>query len=160
LSDSQQPPPSGVILGYEADEYGTSILNWKAGFIQKSLDNDVSRYVTNGAGVSAPSENLGFYFSGMRGKNWGSIENGDQSSNVTADSMITVNMTTMRAETWQNDTLPSNITGRANAELVWIPASESGVLVAIGGVVNPEILTVTNNLTEAQAQESVSCLRF
>jgi hypothetical protein len=58
-------------------------------------------------------------------------------SNTTADTLITVNMTVMRKGTWTNHTLPSYITGRANAELVWVPVSESGVLVAIGGVVNP-----------------------
>jgi hypothetical protein len=158
LTNSEQPPPSDVVLGYEADEYGTSILNWQPGFIQKSLNNGVTRYITNGAGVSAPSENLGFYFSGVRGANWGPIEEGDQSANTTANSMITLNMTTMRVESWQNSSLPSSIPGRANAELVWLPVSQSGVLIAIGGVINPEILTATQQLTVAQAQASVCCV--
>lgn len=158
LTNSENPPPSDVILGYEVYEYSTNIPNWNTGFIQKSTDNDVTRYVTNGAGVSAPSENLGFYFSGMRGPSWGSIEGGDRSANTTANSFVTVNMTTMRLETWQNMTLPTNVTPRANAELVWLPVGESGVLVAIGGVINPEIITPERNLTESQAAQSVSDL--
>ncbi|CRG83183.1 putative ATP-dependent helicase YwqA [Talaromyces islandicus] len=154
LTNSENPPPSDVILGYEVYEYSTNIPNWKSGFIQKNTDNDVTRYVTNGAGVSAPSENMGFYFSGMRGPGWGSIEGGDESANTTADSLITVNMTTMRLETWQNMSLPTSVAPRANAELAWIPVSESGVLVAIGGVINPEILTADRNLTVEQAKES------
>jgi hypothetical protein len=145
-----------VILGYEVHEYSTNIPNWKSGFLQKSIDNDVTRYVTNGAGVSAPSENLGFYFSGMRGPGWGRVEGGDESANTTADSLITVNMGTMRLETWQNMSLPTSVAPRANAELVWLPVSESGVLIAIGGVTNPEILTADRNLTAEQAKASVS----
>ncbi|KAH8704211.1 hypothetical protein BGW36DRAFT_394341 [Talaromyces proteolyticus] len=154
LTNSENPPPTDVVLGYEEFEYSTIIPNWGTGFIQKSTDNGVTRYITNGAGVSAPSENLGFYFSGMRGPRWGAIEGGDGSANTTSNSFITVNMTTMRLETWQNLTLPSTVTGRANAELVWLPVSDSGVLVAIGGVINPEILKADRNLTVDDARAS------
>ncbi|KAL1967301.1 hypothetical protein VTN77DRAFT_3347 [Rasamsonia byssochlamydoides] len=154
LTDSQDPPPADVVLGYEEYEWGLPPPSWQPGFVQKSLPAGITRYVTNGAGVSAPSENLGFYFSGMRGADWGSIEDGDQSANTIADTLIMVNMTSMRKESWQNTTLPADVPGRANAELVWIPVSESGVLIAIGGVINPEVLTASRNLTAAEAQAS------
>lgn len=155
LTDSQDPPAANIVTAYEAYQYGPERTSWEPGFIQKTLPQNVTRYITNGAGVSAPSENLGFYFSGMRGADWGLIQEGDQSANTTANTLITVDMSVMRNETWTNDTLPDNIPGRANAELVWLPVSESGALVAIGGVINPESLTVTQGLTESQAAASV-----
>jgi len=91
-----------------------------ARFSSKGLTDGVTRYITDGGAVSAPSENLGFYFSGVHGQNWGAIEDGDHSANITANTLITVNMSTMRNETWSNKTLPDNIPGRINAELVWI----------------------------------------
>jgi hypothetical protein len=156
LTDSTNPPPSEVVLGYEAFQDLANTPQSKLGFIQKSTNNGVTRYITNGAGVSAPSENLGFYFSGMQGPNGSIIEGGDGSANTTATSLITVNMTTMGTEDWQNSTLAPNIPGRANAEVVWLPVSESGVLVVIGGVINPEMLTPDRNLTGSEAIASVS----
>ncbi|KAI9839213.1 MAG: hypothetical protein M1819_003206 [Sarea resinae] len=101
----------------------------------------MTTYVTGGAGVNVPSENMGFYFSGMRRADWGEIRvQGRPEYNATtiANSFISVNMSVMRHEQWSNVTLPSNIPGRANAELVWVPVSEQGILLAIGGVVDPE----------------------
>lgn len=120
----------------------------------------MTRFLTNGAGVSIPSENLGFYFSGMRGKDWGIIAEGgfpNNTANLTASTLISVNMTTMRDEIWENDTLPDTIPARANAELVWIPISESGALIAMGGVTNPEVLSPIRHLTEEQMVAAV-CL--
>lgn len=141
------------ILGYEADQWGPYRESWSPGFLQKTLPNGVTRFVTNGAGVSVPSENLGFYFSGMRSEDWGLIAEGgfpNITANVTANTLISVNMTTMRDEKWENDTLPDNIPARANAELVWIPVSESGALIAMGGVTDPEVLNPSRSLTEEQ----------
>lgn len=103
--------------------------------------------------MSAPSENLGFYFSGMRAPDWGYFSYGYPEPNITADTLITVDMTVMRDEKWYNHTLPSYVPGRANAELVWVPVSDSGVLVAIGGVVNP-IEMWRNGLDKSQTAES------
>lgn len=126
--------------------------------MEKSTDNSVTRYITNGASVSAPSENLGFYFSGMRGPDGGVIEEGIDSANTTATSLITVNMTSDSIENWQNISLPANVPGRANAEVVWLPISDAGVLIVIGGVINPEIVTPDRNLTNAAAGASVSTI--
>lgn len=156
MTDSADPPPAEVILGYEAYDDSSSIEGWKPGFEQKSTNDSVTRYVTNGAGVSVPSENLGFYFSGMRGPPGEMREGGNGSTYTTATSLITVNMTAMRNESWQNSSLPGNISGRANAEIVWLPVSESGILVVIGGVINPEILAPNRNLTYDDMTASVS----
>jgi hypothetical protein len=156
-TDSESPPASNTILGYEAYQYGPKRASWQPGFIQKALPGNITRYITNGAGVSAPSESLGFYFSGMRAMDWGLIQAGNLSnlSATTANTLVSINMSVMRQETWANDTLPEDILGRANAELVWIPVSRSGVLIAIGGVINPASLTATQALTQAQAAASV-----
>jgi hypothetical protein len=146
-----------LILGYEQDQYGLGVVNWQPGFIPKSLPDGLTQYITDGAAVSAPSENLGFYFSGVRGQNWGAIDGDDQLANFTANTLITVNMSTMRNETWSNnrDTLPDSIPGRINAELVWIPVSQSGVLIAIGGVLYSDAMVSGPNLTATQAAASV-----
>jgi hypothetical protein len=84
------------------------------------------------------------------------IEGGNGSTYTTATSLITVNMTAMRNESWRNSSLPANVSGRANAEMVWLPVSESGILVVIGGVINPEILAPNRNLTYDDMTASVS----
>lgn len=153
LTDSASPQSADAVLGYEAFQYGPNRASWSPGFYQGSLPEGVTRYITNGAGVSAPSENLGFYFSGMRSPDWGPIYYEDSSANVTADTLIQVDMSVMRSENWTNTTLPDNIPSRANAELVWIPVSEKGVLVAIGGVLAPEEIWAAG-LNESQTSAS------
>ncbi|KAL2002901.1 hypothetical protein VTN02DRAFT_5618 [Thermoascus thermophilus] len=152
LTDSQAPPPQDTLIAYEAYQWGPKRQNWKAGFYYRSLPSDVNPFVTDGAGVSAPSENLGFYFSGMHAKNWGMFWDDNESANITANTLITVDMSVMGQEVWTNDTLPDDVPGRASAELVWIPVSESGVLIAIGGVIYPESWE-SHNLTESQKAE-------
>ena len=149
-------PAANWILGYEQDQDDPESIDWLPSFIQNSLPDGLTRYITGGAAVSAPSENLGFYFSGVRGQNWGVITDDNQSANVTANTLITVNMPTMSDQTWSNNTLPDNIPGRINAELVWIPVSQSGVLIAIGGVVHSDVVTWAISLTATQAAASVS----
>ncbi|KIX96087.1 uncharacterized protein Z520_08342 [Fonsecaea multimorphosa CBS 102226] len=153
LTDSVSPQSAETVLGYEAYQYGPDRTSWSPGFYQGSLPDGVTRYITNGAGVSAPSENLGFYFSGMRSPTWGPIYYEDSSANVTANTLIEVDMSVMRSEKWTNTTLPDNIQPRANAELVWIPVSDNGVLVAIGGVTAPEEIWATG-LNGSQTSQS------
>ncbi|PLB46355.1 hypothetical protein P170DRAFT_438177 [Aspergillus steynii IBT 23096] len=152
-TESQDPPAGDRVLGYEKYQYGPYRSSWEAGFYEDQLDNDVTRYVTHGAGASAPSENLGFYFSGMHGANWGSIAD-DQSANRSSQRMIKVDMSEMRGNVWSNTSLPDYVPARANAELVWLPVSDSGVLVAIGGVLNPESIYRTDGLSNAQMNAS------
>lgn len=153
LTDSASPQSASSVLGYEAFQYGADRPSWSPGFYQGNLPDDVSRYITNGAGTSAPSENLGFYFSGMRAPDWGPIYYDDSSANVTSNRLITIDMSTMRSEKWTNTTLPDNILPRANAELAWIPVAEKGLLVAIGGVTAPEEIWSTG-LNDSQTSQS------
>lgn len=133
LADSYTPPAADAVLGYEAYQYGPERGTWSRGFISSTLPDNVTRYVSNGAAVSAPSENLGFYFSGIRGAGWGPITEATRDW-YPAESLIQVDMTTMRDEVWSNITLLDEIPPRAGAELVWIPVGGQGVLVAIGGM--------------------------
>lgn len=133
------------------------------GYILGILPDGFNRYVTNGGSVSIPSENLGFYFAGTRAASWGPIYYLPPSLNesVNADQMsatlIGVDMTTQQ-ETWSNQTLPSTVPGRADPEVVWVPVSKQGVLVAIGGVIYPSYLNpnTLNNATENAASVRTS----
>lgn len=142
-------------MTFEQHQYGPERESWESGFIRSKLSDGVTRYVAAGASVSAPSENLGFYFSGVRGEDWGPITENDYSADTISDKLISVDMSTMRKEVWSNDSLPDDVPGRVNGELVWLPVSDSGVLVAIGGVINAED-TFQKALNDSQVKESVS----
>lgn len=154
LTNSSDPPPANQVLGYEGYQYGAYRNNWGPGWHTESLPANVTQYITNGAGVSAPSEDLGFYFSGMRAADWGPFTVNQLNSNVTANTLITVDMSTMGDASWTNVTLPAEVPGRANAELVWVPVSDSGVLVAIGGVVDPTQFWQNTGLNTSQTAET------
>lgn len=132
-TDSSDPPAADVVLAYEANQYGPERTTWSKGFILSTLPDGVTRYISNGAAVSAPSENLGFYFSGIRGANWGLVDEITRDWYL-ANTLIEVDMSIMREEVWSNSTLPDDIPPRAGAELVWIPVGGQGALVAIGGM--------------------------
>lgn len=153
LTDAYSPPAADAVLGYEAYQYGPYRQAWSPGFIEGTTSSGVTRYVTNGAGVNVPSENLGFYFSGMRAPDWGPIFKDNDSANKSANTLIEIDMSTMRDEVWTNYTLPDNVLPRANAQLAWIPVSQKGALVAIGGVNPPEEIFVVG-LTNEQIAES------
>lgn len=133
MTNAYEPPDADGILGYEAYVYGPERTGWAPGFIQSTLPDGVTRYISNGAEVSIPSENLGFYFGGIRGANWG-LTTEQTRDWYPADTLIGVDMSTMRDEQWSNNTLPADISPRAGAELVWIPVGGQGALVAIGGM--------------------------
>jgi hypothetical protein len=151
---STKPPPANQVLSYAAHQYGSFKSSWAPGWNQEYLSTNVTRYITNGAAASVPSENLGFYFSGMRAPDWGDFTLNQLQSNETADTLITLDMSTMRDAKWTNDTLPSYIPGRSNAELVWVPMSESGVLVAIGGVIEPIQFFRNDKSNSSRTEES------
>lgn len=60
----------------------------------------------------------------------------DQASH-TLEKMVKVDMKTIHDATWTNNTLPDHVRGRGSASLVWLPVSDQGLLLAIGGVKNP-----------------------
>lgn len=132
-TDAFTPPDAQAVLGYEADQYGPVRTGWSRGFIQSTLPGNITRYVSNGAAVSVHSEDLGYYFGGIRGAGWGPI------TQITKDwypanTLIEIDMSTMRGEQWSNDTLPDDIPHRAGAEIVWIPVGGRGALITIGGM--------------------------
>lgn len=153
-SDSSSTPADNTVLKYEAYQYGAYRSAWSPNWRQEDLTDNVTSYITNGAGASAPSEELAFYFSGMHAPGWNSFTWNGKEARETADTLITVDMSSMRDETWSNATLPDYIPGRANAELVWVPVSKSGVLVAVGGVISPVELWRTSKLNDSQTAES------
>jgi hypothetical protein len=159
LTDAFKPPGADSIAAYQKYPQGPKQLT--AGYVLDQLSTGVTRYVTNGAAVSVPSENLGFYFSGLRSNSSGPIfyqpgaVNSTFRANVTSQTLIEVNMSPQGQETWSNTSLPTSVPGRANAELVWVPVSKQGVLVAIGGVVDPSFATVSLSLNPSQTNESV-----
>lgn len=151
-------PDSQAAAVYEVYASGPP-KQFTPGYILETLPDSVHRYVTNGAGVSVPSENLGFYLGGLRSASFGPIYYGTGNETYNADvlsqTMIELNMTVQTAETWKNHTLPTTVPGRINAELVWVPVSKMGVLVAIGGVVEAEFAQLDVILTDNQTALTV-----
>jgi Kelch motif len=97
----------------------------------------VSNYISSGAGINIPSESLGYYFSGMTAPNGVQIVYAGipgELPSIMAESLIRIDTSDSQNPTWSNLTLPAYIPGRAGAQLVWLPVSSKGVLLAIGGL--------------------------
>lgn len=156
--DDDPPPAEDYTIGYERYEYDGHREKWRSGFRGDKLDNDVTMYVSNGASVSAPSENLGFYFSGIQRKDRGPIYLHGIHDNMTelteSDTFVTVDMSKMRVNKWANHTLPEYVVGRANAEAVWVPVSGKGIVVILGGVINPAALNGWTTPSKEDRNES------
>ncbi len=144
---------------YEVYPQGASSKSTVGGFILDDLPDGMTRYITDGAAVSVPSENLGFYFAGLKSNTSGPIYeisgNLSENADTLSPTLITANLTLQQHESWANATLPDTVPGRASAEIVWVPVSEMGVLVAIGGVINPAYMTVFQSDNATQLAESV-----
>jgi len=153
-TDAFDPPDANSVTSYAAYP-ARNQGQFEKGYTLRKLPNGITRYVTNGAAVSVPSENLGFYFGGLRSADWSSIfyspgpKNASYRADIQSLTLIELDMTVQLKETWTNYTLPTEVPGRANAELVWVPVSEQGILVAIGGVIYPSFdnINQTNNAT-------------
>ncbi|KAJ0423031.1 hypothetical protein BJY00DRAFT_63297 [Aspergillus carlsbadensis] len=152
VTASQAEPSPDQILAYELYQYGPHLTMWERQFINEDLDNDITRYITSGAGVSSPSENLGFYISGLHGRNWGPIYSNGSATEL-SQNMIQVDMSEMRDPVFTNVTLPDFVEPRANAEAVWAPVGDKGVVVLIGGVRYLESI-IPAGLTEEEEAES------
>ena len=161
LTDAYKPPAGDAVAAYEVYASGPP-KTFEAGYILDQLPDGVNRYVTDGGGVSIPSENLGYYFGGLRSASWGPIYYlpGAANESLNADqlslTLIELDMTIQQQETWDNYTLPTEAPGRASAEIVWIPVSKQGILVALGGVIFPAYDNVnqTNNASANAASVS------
>lgn len=159
------PPPGDRALVFEKYDYGATGRRFSEQFRELELGN-VTRYITSGAGVSVPSENKGFYFSGMKAADSGPIfpsvfsapENATN-PNTLSNTLITVDMSRQLSETITNTTLPGDIAARAGGELAFVPVGKEGILVAVGGAVEPIWLHPIFTLTPEQMARSVSLLR-
>ncbi|CAI6090106.1 unnamed protein product [Clonostachys chloroleuca] len=142
-------PDEHWALGFQAYQYGPDKPLWGPGFVDAKLGN-VSRYITYGGAVSAPSENLAWYFPGMTSPSEGELTtvaypNGSTTAQNVSTSMVTLDMATQSSEKWAYKTLPTSVKGRANPEVVWVPVGEQGILVVLGGVTYPEWAGVTTS---------------
>lgn len=156
------PPDSDESLGYERYAYGGEDRKFSPGFVQKTISKGTSRYVAYGGGVSVPSENKGYYFSGMQAKGRGPLyiahANDTTDPTVYSRKLISVDMSVQLLETWKNESIIDEVPSRANPEVVWVPVGKNGILVVIGGAVNPVYANSSFALTDAQKAESVSFL--
>lgn len=147
---------------YQADAYGIEETAFSPGFKTYELDRDggnvSTHYIAYGGAANVPSENLAFYFSGLHSPTWGNIERFSSNLSMTAinvsATLISLDFGTQNQEVFTNYTLPDTITGRAGSELVWVPVGEQGILVALGGVIDPEFITASR--VSANATASVS----
>ncbi|AEO70882.1 uncharacterized protein THITE_72424 [Thermothielavioides terrestris NRRL 8126] len=142
-SDAFTPPPGHSVLAYNKYQYGAPKPGFTSYFYNKDLGPNVTRYVAYGGAASAPSENLAWYFSGLRSPSGGEIYypgtgNATTTASNVSSTLITLDMATQLQETFTNDTLPQAIPGRADPELVWVPVGSKGILVVLGGVVYPD----------------------
>jgi hypothetical protein len=126
------------------------------GLLNETLN--VSSYITSGAGVNVPSESLGFYFSGMEAPGGSQVLYDDTAADTPSvvESFIQVNMSGVQETQWSNLTWPAGVKPRANAQLVWLPVSSQGVLVVIGGVVDPQKLAYGSYDNTSQILDSQS----
>ncbi|CAG8960882.1 hypothetical protein HYFRA_00002419 [Hymenoscyphus fraxineus] len=161
-TDAYQPQPANQFATYQ--RYPNGPLTFEPGFKLGTLTGDTTRFITNGATASVPSENLGFYFGGLRSNTSGTIFKAPSNTTVTANvqstTLITADLSDQGREKWSNDTLPPNIPGRANAELVWVPVGEKGILVAIGGVIYPSFATQKKNNASINALSTATSPTF
>jgi len=141
-------PPGDRVLTYRRFQYSGFKDNF-APFIDTMLRPNTTRYITYGGAASAPSENLAWYFSGLRAPGGGPIHTPSGASDEThavevSNSLIVVDLSDQQQETFTNYTLPPDIPGRANPELVWVPVGQRGILVALGGVIYPDFVDVVD----------------
>lgn len=73
--------------------------------------------------------------------------------NITANTLISVDLSRFDEPKFARDNL-TGVTGRSNAELVWLPVSD-GVMVVIGGVTNPESI-YPSPISSQEKEENVS----
>lgn len=138
--DKSSDPDPTKVLCYEGYEYGVD-HTFNPSFVPKALPDGVTQWLAFGGAVSAPSENLAWYFSGNSAVNRGKIYSVYDPPEDTApirvsNRLITLDMGPGQGkEVFTNDTLPSSVPGRAGSELVWVPVGKRGILVAIGGAV-------------------------
>ena len=160
LTASYTPPAASSVALYELYTTAPGTF-FKPGFVLGNLPANITRYVTYGAGVSVPSENLGFYFGGLRSETAGEIfwpaANESTNADQISPTLIELNMTLIPQgqARWNNYTLPSSVASRASGELVWVPVGENGILIAVGGVTNLVYSSLSNSINDTVAAQTV-----
>ncbi|KAL2793419.1 hypothetical protein BJX66DRAFT_338881 [Aspergillus keveii] len=149
---SQRELPADRAFEYERYPQESSPGQWSPRFSNVSLGN-ITRYLTHGAGVSIPSEDLAFYVSGLRAADWGPIWRNATATNL-SQQVITLDMSSRDEARWSNVTLPQHVPARAGAGAVWVPISRRGIVVLIGGVLQLESI-YPEGLTDEQEAESI-----
>ncbi|KAK2751117.1 hypothetical protein FQN57_000192 [Myotisia sp. PD_48] len=152
--NSDADPSANDLIAYEAFQYGPPKTAFEPGSVLYSTGGQVSRYVTNGAGASVPSDKFGYYFGGMRRHDWGPIRfASSHQANESTNKFITVDMSEWREPKFTNVTLPRNVPSRSGGELVWIPVS-GGALINIGGATNPESVFSGRMMSDSLQEEN------
>jgi len=117
-------------------------LSWAAGVDGTYSSNNLGNVSTDlafGAWTNAPSENLGFWFSGLQAANGGFVDylpyqNKSDQANTDSETFFQVDMSSPGAAKWQNLTWPSWLAPRSEGGLVWLPYGNNGILLAFGGI--------------------------
>jgi hypothetical protein len=158
-------PERDATLAFYASPYNMNPRAFERGFFQAETNNNVDRYIADGAAVNVPSENKAFYFSGLKSPSGGPIYTNTDTDNNTfkaekvANTLITLDMKSPRSPNWttaaiQNDQV--KIKGRAGAELVWVPIGKEGILVVLGGVIAPEWIEFSRMSSDPEKSEEES----
>ncbi|KAL2024610.1 hypothetical protein VTK56DRAFT_7653 [Thermocarpiscus australiensis] len=160
-TDAFSDPPGNIVLGYQRYQYGPVRETFRPSFVNRELGANTTRYVAYGGAASAPSENLAWYFSGLRSASGGAIYVVSGANETTdavnvSSTLITLDMEKQQQETFANHTLPAEVPGRANPELVWVPVGPRGILVALGGVVYPDFANYTGESVNEEASRAQS----
>ncbi|SPN98562.1 uncharacterized protein DNG_01608 [Cephalotrichum gorgonifer] len=163
FSDSYPDPPGDSVVEFQAYPAGDSgTADFSPAFADEELPRDVTRYLAYGAGVSAPSENKAWYFSGLRSPSGGVIYEGygvpeAVASNI-SDTLISVTFSDKDGDedTWRNETIQDKARGRGGAAGVFVPVGEQGILVFVGGATFPEFAYATHKSENPAAQKSES----
>ncbi|KAL2136719.1 hypothetical protein VTI74DRAFT_1760 [Chaetomium olivicolor] len=159
-TDAFADPPGDSVLGYQAYQYGPVKETFRPQFVNTPLGENVTRYIAYGGAANAPSENLAWYFSGFRSPSAGPVYVKSSNKSISAvnvsSTLITLDMARQQKEVFKNATLPPDIPGRANPELVWVPVGSRGILVALGGVVYPDFDNTVMKSTDETASKSQS----
>lgn len=159
-TDRYIPPEADNVYAYRGYQANSeSRAPFSPGFFLNRLPANMTRYLAYGGAASAPSENKAWYFGGQHSPSWGPIYTVTANNSLNAvnvsNTLITLDMSGPEGgEKWSNVTLPENIKGRANPELVWVPYGAQGLLIAIGGVTYPDF--DNGKLRSANAAASVS----
>ncbi|TDZ35534.1 Kelch repeat-containing protein [Colletotrichum spinosum] len=139
---ASEPPAGNKVVLWRFYDSGPEKPLFRNGSDQRTLDNEITRYIAHGGAANAPSENKAWYFGGMRSSSWGEIYRSDantsRTANTTSNTLITLDMSEQLFEKFSNATLPDTVKSRANPSVVWVPVGSQGVLVVLGGVTYPE----------------------